>query len=238
MTIHLHAFRCGESNYNYLFWAQGSKRAVVIDPLDAKIVNAEAARLGLRIKYIVNTHGHLDHIEGNEAVAREQGAAILAPAQEKIPGMSKPLREGDTIDLDGLTFKVLETPGHTAGHICLIVNDAFLVAGDTLFLGGCGNCKFGGDVNQLYDSLQRLKTLPDHLKILCGHEYALKNLAFCQQHEAQNPAIAMRLAEVRRALQRGEIPATTLGQEKSYNVFLRAPDRATFSALRSARNTF
>ena len=255
-SVKVAQFRVGESNYNYIIYNPESKKGIVVDPLDAKPVLEKVRDLGVSISHIINTHGHSDHIAGNSRVKKETGAILIGPAKEGIEGVDQTLDHNQELKVDGIHVQAFFMPGHTPGHISLLVNNEHLLVGDILFLGGCGNCKFGGNPDQLFESLQELMKLPDHLKIYVGHEYALKNLEFGKTYDPQNQAIVQMLEKVEKTLASGEAPLTTLGEEKIHNVFLRSghPDvmkplkkkfpkvsedpRSIFKKLRELRNSF
>lgn len=237
--IKIHTFRAGESNYNFLIYDDTSREAIAVDPLEAGVMLQEAEKLGLHIKALLNTHGHPDHVAGNAGVLAATKVSLAAGAHENIPGTTQFLQDGQTWTVGPMHLKIMRTPGHTPGHICLVVNDQHLLVGDTLFYGGCGNCKFGGNPDDLYDSLQRLKALPDHLIVYCGHEYTLKNFEFGVKHDPSLLAVVeKRRGLVKSAVEKSQAPLFTLGQEKEHNIFLRASSRERFCELRELRNSF
>lgn len=237
--IKIDTFRAGESNYNFLIYDESTREAIAVDPLEAKLMLQRAQALDLKIKALLNTHGHPDHVAGNAEVLAAAQVPLAAGAHENIPGTTQFLQDGATWSVGNMHLNVLRTPGHTPGHVCLIVNDQHLLVGDTLFYGGCGNCKFGGNPDDLYDSLQRLKTLPDHLIVYCGHEYTLKNFEFgCVHEPGLTSIIEKRRQVVTAAVAEQRPPLFTLGQEKEHNIFLRAASRERFKELRELRNHF
>ncbi len=163
----------------YLVWGEGSDSVIVIDPgYNPETVLSEADRLGKSIAAIFLTHGHFDHVGGVKEVAAETDCAVYLNELElsQPPTMTAgPLYythtygEGDSLNLAGLSFRVLHTPGHTPGSVCLICEDT-LFAGDTLFMGSCGRTDFpGGDSAQMHKSLTRLARLPEDYRVLSGH---------------------------------------------------------------------
>ena len=140
--------------------------------------------------------------------------------QNRIYGLNHPLKEGDEVRLGELKFKILDIPGHTLGHIAYY-GHGVVFCGDTLFVGGFGRL-FEGTAKQMFDSLSKLKNLPDDTKVYCMHEYSQKNLEFALILEPNNPALLKKYREVCAKRKRGEstVPST-IGEEKSYNPFLR-----------------
>lgn len=196
---------------------------VVVDPGDAEPVMAAIEQNGWKLRAILLTHHHYDHTDGIEALTRLADIPVYGPAHESIKGLTHPLTEGDIIDFDdmGIHLKVLDTPGHTRGHICFYGNN-MLFSGDTLFAAGCGRI-FEGTATQMYESLEKIRVLPETTQIYCAHEYTLQNLEFARVAEPDNRAIIERLERVKelRAQGKPSIPST-LAEELLSNPFLRS----------------
>ena len=205
----------------------------------APCVAAVAAVPGARLVGLLTTHHHADHSGGNAALAAAQpGLAVVGGAAEggRIPAATVLVSDGDEVELAGLRFSVLHTPCHTRGHVCFHLAAARAVfTGDTLFAGGCGRF-FEGDAPAMAAALAALAALPAHTRVLCGHEYTVQNLEFCQLVEPHNAATAARLAEARRLRAAGlpTVGATTLADELATNVFMRASEAAVAAAVGGA----
>ncbi len=211
--------------------------AAVVDPGDAVPVLAHLQRNGLRLTAILSTHHHQDHVGGNTALLARYDVPVFGPAGEPIPGRTHPLREGDAIEVPGIgvALRVLDVPGHTAGHIAY-AGDAggpLVFCGDTLFAGGCGRL-FEGTAEQMWRSLQKLAALPPDTRVYCAHEYTLANLRFAAAVEPGNAALAARARRDGATRARGAptVPST-LADERATNPFLRAAEPAVRAAAQA-----
>lgn len=224
---------------NYIWMMHDGERAVVVDPGDAAPVVQALARLGLALDAILLTHHHADHVGGVAALRPKLKGRVYGPAREDLPQPCTPLQEGDTVNVLGSDFGVLDVPGHTRGHIAYWQQAAarddddaapLLFCGDTLFSAGCGRL-LGGTAPQLHQSLQRLAALPPDTQVCCTHEYTLANLRFAAAVEPDNPVRAMHTAacEARRARGEPTLPST-LGLELQINPFLRCQQPAVIQA--------
>jgi hydroxyacylglutathione hydrolase len=222
---------------NYLWLLHDGQRALVVDPGDARPVSAWLAASGLQLAAILVTHHHPDHIGGLDALREATGTRVYGPAREKIPEPLQRLSDGDEIEVLGLRFRVLDVPGHTAGHIAYYCQDVdgapLLFCGDTLFSGGCGRL-FEGTPAQMLDSLGKLAALPGNTRVCCTHEYTLSNLKFARAVEPQNAALAEYLAECE-AVRRDGRPTlpSSIEREKQINPFLRTQEPAVAQAART-----
>jgi hydroxyacylglutathione hydrolase len=226
-------------NYLWLVHDEASGDTAVVDPGAAEPVLAEAGRRGWTINQVWNTHWHPDHTGGNLSIKEVTGARISGPAAEKIAGRDVALKEGDEVRLGHHVGRVIEVPGHTAGHIALIFDgERVAFVGDTLFAMGCGRL-FEGTPEQMYRSLHRLTELPDDTQLYCAHEYTLANAHFAAHAEPENPAIANRLKRTKQLRDEGQITVpTTVAQERETNPFVRATDAGEFARLRKAKDSF
>lgn len=224
----------------------------MVDPGDAAPVIRFLNEHGLSIGAILLTHHHADHIGGVDDLlahaAQTHGLdavpQVYGPAHESIASVSMPLREGDEVCLEGhnAPLRVIDVPGHTAGHIAYFgsISDhgPCLFCGDTLFAAGCGRL-FEGSAEQMWSSLQKLKTLPEQTLVFCAHEYTLSNLRFAAHALPSNAAIAQRLIDVTAMRHRGEITLpSTIGIENRSNPFLLCRDAHSFAAMRQDKDQF
>src|SRR4051794_23471628 len=226
-------------NYIWLVHDEASGETAVVDPGDAAPALAEAKRRGWTVTQVWNTHHHWDHSGGNLAMKEATGCTVSGPAAEEIPGRDVALSEGSELRIGGHAGRVIAIPGHTLGHIALILDeDRIAFVGDTLFAMGCGRL-FEGTPQQMHTSLQRLAELPADTALYCGHEYTLANARFAVQAEPDNRAIAERLAEVEALRAAGEITLpTTVEQERETNPFVRVTNWEELARLRAEKDSF
>jgi hydroxyacylglutathione hydrolase len=220
---------------NYIWLLRQGTAAVVVDPGDAAPVQAFLAANGLRLTAILATHHHGDHVGGITALLDRFPVPVYGPAGETIPGRTHPMREGARVVLPEVSasLRVLDVPGHTAGHIAYVgevAGDPVLFCGDTLFAGGCGRL-FEGTATQMWSSLSKLAALPPATRVYCAHEYTVANLRFAAAVEPANGELARRRADADSRRARGEptVPST-LADELATNPFLRVNERAVASA--------
>lgn len=211
---------------NYIWQINDGSKAFVVDPGDAKPVISFLETHNLKLAGILITHHHWDHTGGIKGLLELwPGIPVFGPHNENIAEITHPLKQGDTATVLGLTFKVLEVPGHTLDHIAYynVQEDDhdILFCGDTLFSSGCGRL-FEGSAAQMFESLEKLKALPAETLVYCTHEYTTANLKFASAVEPENPQIAARMKEVD-ALRAEDTPSvpSTLGLELKVNPFLR-----------------
>ena len=212
-------------NYIYLLHEADSGTTAVVDPAEPGPVIAALERHGWSLDWILNTHHHMDHIGGNAALKERYGAKIVGPRAEisRIADMDRTIGEGDEVAVGSEIARVFETPGHTSGHIAYwFETSKALFCGDTLFALGCGRL-FEGTPAEMWDSLLKLRQLPDETRVYCGHEYTASNAQFAETIEPDNQELAARAEEIAATRAKGEptIPSL-LGVEKRTNPFLRA----------------
>ncbi len=250
----VHIFPCLKDNYGLLLHDPATGETACIDTPEAGKILAEADAKGWKITQIWNTHWHPDHAGGNAEIVAMTGAKVVGPKEVDRIGAApdRILGEGDTVELGALKARIIETPGHTLGHIVFhLVDQKIAFVGDTLFALGCGRL-FEGTPGQMWDSLVKLRALPDDTAVYCAHEYTASNAAFALSVDAQNADLVAYADEVKakRAKDIATVP-TTIGKEKRANPFLRADDPklqtfvghagdviATFAEVRERKNSF
>lgn len=209
-------------NYTYLLVCEKTGQTAIVDSPDAEATLNVIRREGVSPVAIFSTHHHLDHVGGNEELVAFKKMPVYGGVkdQQRIPCLTHPVKEGEAVSFGSLTFRVLDIPGHTRGHIAY-GGEGTVFCGDTLFAGGCGRL-FEGTAEQMVDSLGKLKSLPDSTLVYCGHEYTQKNMEFALTLEPDNSSLQKKYAEVV-DLRKKTLPTvpTTMGEEKSYNPFLR-----------------
>jgi len=214
---------------NYIWVIRDHCQAAVVDPGEAAPVLDYLRQENLKLIAILNTHHHNDHVGGNAGLLREFAVPVYGPADEPIPTVTHRLKEcNDKESEEGcayipefsLSLRVLDIPGHTAGHIAYYGGN-MLFCGDTLFACGCGKL-FEGTAEQMVYSLQKLSDLPNKTLVYCGHEYTLSNIRFARVVEPDNQALIERQAVVEN-LRKQNLPTlpSTIGLEKATNPFLR-----------------
>ncbi|MGG7516889.1 hydroxyacylglutathione hydrolase [Allorhizobium undicola] len=226
-SLELEVFLCRTDNYGVLVHCPDTGLTASIDAPEAGAIIAAAERRGWVISHIFTTHHHTDHVEANLTLKEKYGCTIIGPVNEAvaIPGLDRTAADGDELLFGAHRVQVIETPGHTAGHVCYhFVDSKLLFAADTLFALGCGRL-FERSPSDMWHSLQKLCVLPDETAIYFGHEYTLSNARFALTIDPDNARLKTRAEEIEalRAQGRFTIP-TTLYLEKETNPFLRVAD--------------
>ncbi|SFU61447.1 hydroxyacylglutathione hydrolase [Pseudoduganella namucuonensis] len=229
-------------NDNYLWLIHDGVHAAAVDPGDAGPILAALREHGLLLTAILLTHHHADHIGGVPTLLQHYAVPVFGPRHDGIAAVTRPLSEGDTVDVPGLALRlsVLDVPGHTRGHIAYVRDgdaeggEPWLFCGDTLFAGGCGRL-FEGTPAQMVDSLDKLAALPPATKVFCAHEYTLSNLRFASAVEPGNEALRARVEadSAKRARGAPTVPST-IGVERDTNPFLRYAEPAIAAQLTAA----
>ena len=234
MPLAIRQFPCFQDNYGYLIRDEVTGAVAAIDSPEPDKINAALDEAGWRLDYILNTHHHFDHAGGNLALKEKWGCEIIGPRNEadKIPGLDRPVGEGDEVRLGASTARVFDTPGHTAGHIIYyFAEDGAAFVGDTIFALGCGRL-FEGTAEQMWDSLSKIAALPAETKLYCAHEYTAANAAFALSVEPDHEALKARAAKIAalRADDRPTVP-TSVAAELAASPFMRAEDPTLQAAL-------
>lgn len=233
-SAQIRLFLCLKDNYGVLVHDAASGATAAIDAPEAAPIEAALKASRWKLSDILVTHHHGDHTAGISELKQRHRARVVAPRHEaaKIPDVDETVAEGDTVKVGTLSARVIATPGHTLGQVNYFFPAAkLLFAGDTLFSIGCGRV-IEGTPEMMWQSLLKLRDLPDDTKMFCGHEYTDANIRFALTIEPDNLALAARAAEVKRqvAASTPTIP-TLMGEEKRANVFLRADDPAVAAAV-------
>jgi hydroxyacylglutathione hydrolase len=255
MPAETRLFLCLKDNYGVLLHDPASGATAAIDAPEAAPVEAALKSAGWKLTDILVTHHHHDHTGGIAELKARHGCRVVAPAGEsaRIPAVDETMREGDTVRVGALEGRVIETPGHTSAPATLyFAADKLLFAGDTLFSIGCGRV-IEGSMDMMWQSMLKLRALPDDTRLYCGHEYTAANIRFAKTIEPENKALAARERKVSQLVAEGKpsIPST-LGEEKAANPFLRAdvpevaaalglagkPPAQVFAEIRERKNRF
>ncbi|MFN0264896.1 hydroxyacylglutathione hydrolase [Tepidamorphus sp. 3E244] len=219
-----HLFACLSDNYGVLVHDPDSGETAAIDVPEEAAVRQALADTGWTLTHIFITHHHNDHIGGLEAL-NGPDIKVIGPKRDehRIPGLDVTVSENDTVPFGGEDVEVLETPGHTSGHVTYYMRKAGLAfAGDTMFTLGCGRL-FEGTPADMWSSLKKISALPASTKVFSGHEYTLSNARFAVTADPTNEKLKARLNEVEKKTEQGTptVP-TTVGEELETNPFVRA----------------
>lgn len=227
-------FLCLKDNFGVLLHDPQSGATAAIDAPEAAPIEAALQKTGWKLTDILVTHHHADHTQGIGPLKEHHQCRVVAPRDEakRIAHLDETVGEGDTVRVGSLEARVINTPGHTAGHISYFFPaDKLAFVGDTLFSIGCGRV-IEGNPEMMWKSLLKLRALPDDTRFYCGHEYTDANIRFAKTVEPNNKALAARADEVAKlaAAHKFTIPAT-IGAEKAANPFFRADDAALATSL-------
>ena len=208
---------------NYIWLLTTNEGSIVIDPGESSNTIKYLENNKLNLQSILITHHHFDHTGGIEDLLNYKSVDVFGPKND-IQSINKIVKDGQTINLIGIDFQIIEIPGHTLDHIAFYSEnngDPILFCGDTLFAGGCGRV-FEGTYTQMYHSLLKLKNLPETTKIYCGHEYTAANLKFAKEVEPANKDISNRYNNIMGLIQKNQptLP-TSMSEELKTNPFLR-----------------
>src|ERR1700743_3403554 len=227
MAAEIRLFPCLSDNFGYLIHAPATKATASSDAPEAPPIIAALEREAWTLTDILITHHHHDHVGGVAELKQKYKCRRVAPHDKstKIADVDLRTRQGDVLKIGSLLARCVETPGHTLDHVSYVFdNEKALFAADTLFSIGCGRV-FEGNYPMMWDSLLKLRALPDDFKLYCGHEYTASNISSARRSEPENPVLKARAEEVKRLREANKptVP-TLLGEEKKANVFLRADE--------------
>ena len=233
--------KCLQDNYSYLIIDENNLNACVIDPSEAKPIIDFVESNNIKLKYILNTHHHFDHVDGNIKLKKKYNLNEVGfkGDNDRIPEIDTLVDDLSIWKKDNFEAKIYHIPGHTTGHIAFhFFKEKKIFTGDTLFSLGCGRI-FEGTYEQMFYSLKKFKTLPKDTEIYCGHEYTLQNSNFCIKHDSENSKLKDKIIKIKKKIAHGlpTIP-TNLGKEMECNIFLKAKDLETFSKLRDLKDNF
>ena len=239
--MRIEIIKCLQDNYSYLIIDKNNLKACVVDPSEASPIINFVEKKKLKLVYILNTHHHYDHVGGNLELKRKYNSKVIGFKEDKkrIPGIDILVEDNQIWNEDNFEAKIYHVPGHTSGHIAFhFFKEKKLFIGDTLFSLGCGRI-FEGTNEEMFNSLNRIKKIPDDTMIYCGHEYTLQNSKFCLAHDSTNSNLKNKILEIKRKLKKG-LPTmpTFLKDELKCNIFLKAKDVESFSKLRDLKDNF
>ena len=218
---------CLKDNFSYLIKDNQTNTVAIIDPSEFDPCDEKINQKYKKLDFILNTHHHFDHVGGNTELKRKYGSKILGFERDRkrIPEIDILLKDGQEFKIGNLNFKTIFIPGHTSGHIAFYFEKEKVVfTGDTLFSLGCGRV-FEGTYQQMFDSLNKIKNLPEDTKIYCGHEYTKNNLKFCVEFNPNNNYLKDKEKVITAKIKdkKPTIPST-IKDEIQTNIFLRYDD--------------
>ena len=233
--------KCLQDNYSYLIIDETNLNACVVDPSEARPIIDFVENNKINLKYILNTHHHFDHVGGNLELKKKYNLNVIGFKGDKsrIPEIDTLVEDQKIWKKDNFETKIYHIPGHTSGHIAFhFFKEKKIFTGDTLFSLGCGRI-FEGTYEQMFNSLKKIKALPDDTEIYCGHEYTLLNSSFCLENDSSNLKLQKKIVRIKEKL-KNNLPTipTILRDELECNVFLRAKDIKSFSKLRDLKDNF
>lgn len=231
MNIRVEAIKAFTDNY---IWAvHDDRHCVIVDPGEASGTLDFLERNGLELCGLLLTHHHHDHVGGVDAIRARHASPAWGPDDPRMPSDLRVVAEGDSVSIGalGLSFSVIETPGHTTSHIAFHGGE-MLFCGDTLFSVGCGRL-FEGTPAQMQASIDKIAGLPGSTRVYCAHEYTESNCSFAREVEPDNDALAERCDQVSALRQRGRITLpSTIEAEKTFNPFMRTRESGVIAAAR------
>ena len=252
MGLHVERVPTLGDNYTYVIVCEDTGEAAVVDAPETDPVLKRLEGMNARVTKVLSTHHHFDHSAANPDLAKRFDAPVFGHASDdgRLPGLTDPLEEGDTVSVGNQTARILHIPAHTTGHIAYVFDDADAVfCGDTLFAAGCGRL-FEGTPEMMYTALcEKLAALPDSMRVFCGHEYTASNLRFAAHIEPENEQVREKITRVEKIRSNAAAdwhdatPAemtipSSLGEERATNPFMRVPDAAELGRRRALKDSF
>ena len=239
--MHIEIIPCLQDNYSYLIIDDSNNSACVVDPSESQPIINFIDNKNIKLKYILNTHHHYDHIGGNKDLKKKFGSVIVAFKEDadRIPEIDILVEDNQVWQAENFIAKIIHVPGHTSGHICFhFFKEKLVFTGDTLFSLGCGRI-FEGTYKEMFESLNKIKSLPEETKVYCGHEYTLNNSKFCIIYDHQNLNLKKKVESIKQQTQ-DQLPTipSTIKDELECNIFLRTNDLESFSKLRDLKDNF
>ena len=233
--------KCLKDNYAYLIIDETKRNACVVDPSEAKPIINYIEKNKINLKYILNTHHHYDHVGGNVELKKKYACNVIGFIEDKdrIPEIDILLKDNQIWKEDNFEAKIYHIPGHTTGHIAYhFFKEKKIFTGDTLFSLGCGKI-FEGTYEQMFNSINKIKELPEETEIYCGHEYTLQNSNFCLANDSENLKLKEKIIKIKKKI-KNDLPTipTILKDEIECNIFLKAKDLISFSKLRDLKDNF
>lgn len=230
-AVELVVVPCLQDNYAFLIHDATTGDTALIDAPDAPPIQAELDARGWTLTDILITHHHWDHVDGLEALRGDARVIGAKADMHRLPNLDIAVDEGDMIEVCGQRTHIFDVSGHTIGHIAFHMPEAgFVFTADSLMALGCGRL-FEGTPAQMWDSMQKLRSLPDDTLVCSGHEYTMANARFAASLDPENPDLILRIKETEAARAAGQptVPST-LTLEKRTNPYLRA-DLPEFKAV-------
>lgn len=232
--------KCLSDNYSYLIIDEETKTVGVVDPSEFDPVEKEIKKNFNKLDFILNTHHHNDHTGGNLQLKKKYNAKVICSGHgnSNTPGADKKIFNNQIFMFGKIQFKIIHVPGHTIDHICFFSKKSKTIfTGDSLFSLGCGRV-FEGTIEQMFESLKKLKNLPKDTKIYCGHEYTSNNAKFCINFDKNNDLLKKHIIRLKQN-EKKNVPSipSLLSDELNSNIFLRCDDKNIINNLKMRKSS-
>ena len=224
MSVEIKIIKQLTDNYSYVIYCNKSFEALIVDPSEPKPILNFLDSHNLNLKGILITHHHSDHTQGIEGILKLNQSKVYSP-NKNIIGTTEIIKNDDELNFEFISFKIIETPGHTLDHIIFYsAKQKILFSGDSLFCYGCGRI-FEGTMQQMLDSINKIKKLPNETQVYCGHEYTYKNLEFIFEELFESSEKEKMKEEcLNRIKEYGSSMPFTLKHQIDWNPFLKCDD--------------